>query len=578
VSGFLATLAVIRRLATPYFNSEEKWVGRGLLAAVIALMLADVGIDVLINWWNARFYNALQDRDWDAFTRELTIFAVLAGSSIVLQVYQLYLTQWLEIRWRHWMTRRFLGGWLSAANHYRMQLLGDAADNPDQRIAEDIRFFIENGLPLGVRLLRSVVTIGSFVAILWALSDEVPLTVFGVIWPIPGYLVWAALIYATVATIITHFLGRPLVNLNFNRQRFEADFRFNLVRVRENSEQIALLRGEESERGRLLERFGAIVANWLEIMSRTKKVTFFTVGAAQAAIIFPYVVISPSYFAGHGQLGILTQTANAFEAVRGALSFFVDFYRDLADWRAVVARLSGFEAAIAAAEAAATTPPMIRVAPAAPAAPLSAEALDVRLPNRAPLVTADKIEINPRDRVLVTGPTGSGKSTLFRALDGVWPFGSGTVSVPERARVRMMPQRPYFPIGSLADAIAYPAPPGSFDAEAVREMLAAVGLPAFGARLHEHAHWNRMLSLGEQQRLAVARAILHAPDFLFLDEATASLDEPSEAALYQLIEARLPSAAVVSIGHRSTLFAFHRRHMQVVRVGERNQLSVISNQ
>jgi len=578
VSGFLATLAVIRRLAAPYFNSEEKWVGRGLLAAVVALMLADVGIDVLINWWNARFYNSLQDRNWDAFTRELTIFAVLAGTSIVLQVYQLYLTQWLEIRWRRWMTRRFLGGWLSAANHYRMQLLGDAADNPDQRIAEDIRFFIENGLPLGVRLLRSVVTIGSFVAILWALSDEVPLTVFGVIWPLPGYLVWAALIYATVATIITHFIGRPLVNLNFNRQRFEADFRFNLVRVRENSEQIALLRGEECERDRLLDRFGAIVANWLEIMSRTKKVTFFTVGAAQAAIIFPYVVISPSYFAGHGQLGILTQTANAFEAVRGALSFFVDFYRDLADWRAVVARLSGFEAAIAAAEAAATTPPMISVAPAAQAGPLSAEALDVRLPNRAALVTADNIAINPGDRVLVTGPTGSGKSTLFRAIDGIWPFGSGTVSVPPDARVRMMPQRPYFPTGSLADAIAYPAPPGSFDAETVRATLAAVGLPAFGARLEERAHWNRMLSLGEQQRLAVARALLHAPDFLFLDEATASLDEPSEAALYQLIEARLPKAAVVSIGHRSTLFAFHRRHMKVVRAGDRSQLSENSDQ
>ena len=578
MSGFLATLAVIRRLAAPYFNSEEKWVGRGLLAAVVALMLADVGIDVLINWWNARFYNSLQDRNWDAFTRELTIFAVLAGTSIVLQVYQLYLTQWLEIRWRRWMTRRFLGGWLSAANHYRMQLLGDAADNPDQRIAEDIRFFIENGLPLGVRLLRSVVTIGSFVAILWALSDEVPLTVFGVIWPLPGYLVWAALIYATVATIITHFIGRPLVNLNFNRQRFEADFRFNLVRVRENSEQIALLRGEECERDRLLDRFGAIVANWLEIMSRTKKVTFFTVGAAQAAIIFPYVVISPSYFAGHGQLGILTQTANAFEAVRGALSFFVDFYRDLADWRAVVARLSGFEAAIAAAEAAATTPPMISVAPAAQAGPLSAEALDVRLPNRAALVTADNIAINPGDRVLVTGHTGSGKSTLFRAIDGIWPFGSGTVSVPPDARVRMMPQRPYFPTGSLADAIAYPAPPGSFDAETVRATLAAVGLPAFGARLEERAHWNRMLSLGEQQRLAVARALLHAPDFLFLDEATASLDEPSEAALYQLIEARLPKAAVVSIGHRSTLFAFHRRHMKVVRAGDRSQLSENSDQ
>ncbi|HEV3394916.1 MAG TPA: ABC transporter ATP-binding protein/permease [Xanthobacteraceae bacterium] len=578
MSGLLATLAIIRRLAAPYFRSEDRWVGRALLAAVITLMLCDVGIDVLLNWWNARFYNALQDRNWNAFTRELTIFAVLAGMSIVFQVYQLYLTQWLEIRWRRWMTERYLGGWLGAANHYRLQLLGDAADNPDQRIAEDIRLFIESGLPLGVRLLRSVVTILSFVAILWALSDEVPLTVFGVTWPIPGYLVWAALIYAAIATVITHLIGRPLVNLNFNRQRFEADFRFNLVRVRENSEQIALLRGEPAEHARLLDRFGAIVVNWFAIMSRTKKVTFFTVGAAQAAVIFPYVVVSPSYFAGHGQLGILTQTANAFEAVRGALSFFVDFYRELADWRAVVARLAGFEAAIAAAEACATTPPVIRVVPGAEASPLHAQSLDVQLPDRTPLVAVEDLSIAPGERVLVTGPTGSGKSTLFRALDGIWPFGSGTVSTPQHASVRMMPQRPYFPIGALADAIAYPAEPGRFAPEAIRDVLAEVGLPAFGGRLDEHAHWNRMLSLGEQQRLAVARAILHAPDYLFLDEATASLDEPSEAALYRLIQARLPRTAIVSIGHRSTLFAFHRRHVAVVQAGGRNQLSVISYQ
>jgi vitamin B12/bleomycin/antimicrobial peptide transport system ATP-binding/permease protein len=572
VSGLLATLATIRRLAAPYFRSEEKWIGRSLLAAVIALLLADVGIDVLINQWRARFFNSLQNYEWDTFTHELIVFTVLAGFSIVFQVYQLYLMQWLEIRWRRWMTERYLGNWLNAANHYRMQLLGDAADNPDQRIAEDIRLFTEDGLLLALRLLRSAVAFASFVAILWILSEALPLTLFGAPWAIPGYLVWAALIYATIATIITHFIGRPLVNLNFNRQRLEADFRFNLVRVRENSEQIALLRGEAAEQGHLLGRFRAIIDNWHAIMARTKKVMFFTTGAGQAAIIFPYIVVSPAYFAGRGQLGILVQTADAFGSVRSALSFFVDSYRDLADWRAVAARLSGFEAAVAAAEAAADTPPVIRVASGAAAAPLHAEALDVRLPNRAPLIAADEFAIAPGDRVLVTGPTGSGKSTLFRALDGIWPFGSGSVTIPREARVRMMPQRPYFPTGSLADAIAYPAPPGRFAPEAIREVLTAVGLPAFGERLDEYAHWNRMLSLGEQQRLAVARAILHAPDFLFLDEATASLDEPSEAALYRLIEARLPRAAVVSIGHRSTLFAFHQRHVTVTRAGERNVL------
>jgi putative ATP-binding cassette transporter len=580
VSGLLATLAIIRRLAAPYFRSEEKWVGRGLLGAVISLMLVDVAIDVLVNQWRARFYNALQDYDWHAFTRELIFFTVLAGVSVVVVVYQLYLMQWLEIRWRRWLTDRYLGGWLQAANHYRMQLLGDAADNPDQRIAEDIRLFVEDGLRLMVRLLRSAVSFVSFVAILWVLSEALPLTVFGLAWPIPGYLVWAALIYATLATLFTHWIGRPLVNLNFNRQRLEADFRFNLVRVRENSEQIALLRGEAAELGRLRDRFAAIVANWQAIMARTKKVMFFTTGAGQAAIIFPFVVMSPAYFAARGPLGTVIQTAEAFENVRAALSFFVDFYRDLADWRAVLARLSGFEAAVAAAEAAATTPPVIRVAPGAEAAPLRVEALDVRLPNRAPLIAAEQFAIAPGDRVLVTGPTGSGKSSLFRALDGIWPFGSGTVTVPRAARVRMMPQRPYFPMGLLADAIAYPAPPGHYAAPEIREVLAAVGLPSFGERLDEHADWNHMLSLGEQERLAIARAILHAPDFLFLDEATASLDEPSEAMIYRLIEARLPRAAVVSIGHRSTLFAFHRRHVAVARAGERNlvQESAIRHQ
>ena len=578
MQNFLSTIATIWRLSLPYFRSEDRWPARILLAAVVALELSGVAIHVILNQWYNRFYNTLQDRDWNAFVSAILFFCVLVAIYTVLVVYQVYLNQWLQIRWRRWMTQNYLRHWLSAANHYRMQLLGDAADNPDQRIAEDMQLFVQFTLSISIGILNSIVTLCSFIVILWTLSARAPLHLFGSSVNIPGYLVWAALVYATVATIITHFIGRPLVNLNFNRQRFEADFRFNLVRVRENSEQIALLRGETAEHARLLDRFGAIAANWYAIMSRTKKVTFFTVGAAQCAVIFPYVVVSPSYFAGHGQLGILTQTANAFEAVRAALSFFVDFYRELADWRAVVARLAGFEAAIAAAEAAASTPPVIRVVPGGEAASLRAEALDVRLPNRAPLVAADDFAIAPGERVLVTGPTGSGKSTLFRALDGIWPFGSGTVTIPRAARVRMMPQRPYFPTGSLADAIAYPAPPRSFAPAEIRDVLAAVGLPAFGERLDEQAHWNRMLSLGEQQRLAIARAILHAPDFLFLDEATASLDEPSEAAIYRLIEARLPRAAVVSIGHRSTLFAFHRRHAAVVHAGGRNQLSVISDQ
>jgi len=573
VRGIISTLATVWRIAGPYFRSEDRWPGRILLAAVIAIELAIVGINVLLNQWNARFYNALQDRNWNAFTYELLYFCVLATIFIVLAVYQLYLNQWLQIRWRRWMTRTYLDHWLTGANHYRMQLLGDAADNPDQRIAEDIRQFIDGGangvgiLPIGLGLLNSVVTLASFSVILWNLSATAPLHLFGTTWAIPGYLFWAALIYAVAGTALTHLVGRPLVALNFQQQRYEADFRFSLVRVRENSEQIALLEGEAAERDQLLDRFGRLVGNWMAIMSRTKRLTFLTAGYGQIASVFPIVVISPAYFAGVVQLGGLTQTASAFGSVQGALSFFVDTYRRLAEWRAVIERLEGFDRSVDAARTVAAAPPVIELAPTEGAAVLFDE-LAVRLPNGVPLVSAHDVVIGPGEHVLVSGPSGAGKSTLFRALAGVWPFGQGAIRLPKDAKAMILPQRPYFPIAPLAAAVAYPAEPGKFDPADVAELIAAVGLPRLSERLDEEAHWNRMLSLGEQQRLGIARALLHAPDFLFLDEATASLDEPAEAALYRLIGERLPHAAVISIGHRATLAAFHRRRLAFAREGD----------
>ena len=571
MTRLLSTLATIWRLAIPYFRSEDRWAGCALLAAVLAIELAVVGVTVLINQWNARFYNALQDRNWDTFVRELTVFCVLAGAYVVLRVYQLYLNQWLQIRWRRWMTADYVGHWLDGPNHYRMQMLGDAADNPDQRIAEDIKQFIELGLFVGVGLLGAIVSLGSFVVILWGLSAAAPLTIFGEAWNIPGYLVWAALAYAVVGTLLTHLIGRPLIGLNFMQQRYEADFRFNLVRVRENSEQIALLRGEPAERGRLMDRFLNVVNNWLAIMTRQKRLTFLTAGYNQASVVFPIIVVSPAYFAGHIQLGALTQTAGAFNSVQTALSFFVDTYVRIAEWRAVIERLAGFQASIASAHELTSRKPSIEVMPV-PAKDVRLDGVEVALPTGKPLVAADGIAIAPRDEVLVTGPSGAGKSTLLRAIAGIWPFGKGTISVPDAAKTMTLPQRPYLPIGSLEAAISYPSDPGAFDAARIRELLVAVGLPAMAERLEERAHWNRMLSLGEQQRLGIARAILHAPDFLFLDEATASLDEPAEAALYKLLKERLPNATIVSIGHRSTLVAFHKRGLRLERDGERFRL------
>jgi putative ATP-binding cassette transporter len=570
VTGIVSTLATIWRLASPYFRSEDCRAGRALLIAVVAIELSIVGINVLINQWNNRFYNALQERDWDTFVSELLFFCALAGAYIVLAVYQLYLNQWLLIRWRQWMTKAYLSDWLDGGNHYRMQLLGDAADNPDQRIAEDINLFIEKGLYLGLGLLGSVVTLGSFVVILWVLSASAPFTLFGINWGIPGYLVWAALFYAIVGTAITHWIGRALIPLNFTQQRYEADFRFNLVRLRENSEQVALLKGEAAENHRLLERFGRLVNNWLLIMGRTKRLTFFTAGYSQASVIFPFVVVSPAYFAGLFQLGGLMQTASAFNSVQGALSFFASstVYRQLAEWRAVIQRLDGFALAAMAARAAADTPPMVEVRTTEAERPaVGLDDLAVNLPSGVPLVAADDIVVSGGERVLLTGPSGSGKSTLFRAIAGIWPFGSGRVLVPRGARLMMLPQRPYFPLGTLAAAVSYPAEPGAFERDRLAEAVSAVGLPTLAPRLDEEAHWNRMLSQGEQQRLALARALLQAPDFLFLDEATASLDETSEAALYRLMQERLPRATIVSIGHRSTLIAFHRRRLAIERAG-----------
>jgi putative ATP-binding cassette transporter len=572
VKRLASTLATIWRLAVPYFRSEDRWQGRLLLGALIAIELSIVAIHVIVNEWYNRFYNTLQDRNFGAFVSAILFFCAIVAIYTVLTVYQTYLNLWLQIRWRRWMTQTYLRQWLNTANHYRMQLLGDSADNPDQRIAEDLQLFVQNTLSIGIGLLNACVTLGSFVVILWKLSDAAPVHLFGLPFVIPGYLVWAALIYAVMGTTFTHLIGWPLITLNFRQQRFEADFRFNLVRSRENSEQIASLHGEAAERERHLDRFGRVVSNWIAIMQRQKKLLFFTQSYSQASVIFPYVMVSPAYFSGGMQLGGLMQTGSAFNSVQTALSYFVTAYRQIAEYQAVVARLTGFETAIEAGRAAALTPPVIEVVPRQDAGAIAVEALAVALPNGAPLVDADRLAFGPGERVLVTGPSGAGKSTLFRAIAGIWPFGSGRVSVPMDAKVMLLPQRPYFPLTTLAAAITYPASAGTIEEARLAEALTAVGLPALVPRLTEEAHWNRMLSVGEQQRLAIARALLYAPDYLFLDEATSALDEPSEAMLYRLMQERLPATTIVSIGHRSTLGAFHRRRVALVREQSRYQV------
>ncbi len=562
MANFRNTARNFTHIAAPYFKGDDRWPGRILLISVIALQLFQVWLNVKFNSWYNTFYTALQNKDWGVFITQLGVFSILAAAFIVTAVYQLYLQQWLQIRWRRWLTDRYLGRWLGQGTHYRMRLKGDQADNPDQRIADDVRMFINSTLDIGISLLGSIVTLVSFVVILWNLSAATPLMIGSENYNIPGYLVWAALIYAVIGTWVTHLVGRPLVKLNFDQQRYEADFRFSLVRLRENAEEVTLLSGEAAEEERLQDRFSRVVGNWYGIMQRTKRLTFLTAGYSQVAIIFPFLVVSPVYFFGALTLGGLMQIASAFGQVQSALSFFVTAYSSIADWKAVLDRLAGFEASIGWAESLDKTAPRVEFIADGGRA-LHVEELSVGLPNGEEIVRLKDFSVEPGDRVLVTGPSGSGKTSLFRALGGVWPFGAGSIRIPKGESVLVLPQRPYLPLGTLRGALAYPGPETAFPPRAIEEVVEAVGLGDFSDQLDETAYWADKLSGGEQQRLSIARALLQKPQWLFLDEATSALDEAAEAGLYRLLLARLPHTAIISIGHRSSLVQFHGRFFEL---------------
>ncbi len=550
-------------LTRPYWFSEDRWAGRALLLAVVALTLFGVYITVLLSQWYNEFYNALQNKDSAAYSRLLVKFCWLAGFALVAAVYQLYLNQMLQIRWRRWLTERYLGAWLADSAYYRMQLTSGETDNPDQRIADDLRLFVVAALGLSIGGLKAVVTLLSFLVILWRLSGPFTLPIGSGV-TVPGYLVWVALVYAGAGTWLTHLIGRPLVRLNFDQQRYEADFRFTLVRFRENTEGVALYGGEADEMRSFRERFGSVVANWWDIMRRQKRLSWFTSGYGQAAVLFPFLVTAPRYFRGEIPLGHLIQTSQAFGQVQDSLSFIISAYTDIAAWRAVVLRLLGFERALARVRAEATVEG-VRHRPGADT--LSLDRVSLALPGGRPLIEGASFDIRPGDTMLIGGPSGAGKSTLFRAIAGIWPFGRGEVRLPRTGRVLFLPQKPYLPIGTLREVVSYPTPPAGLDDAALRDALQAVGLPALAGRLEESAHWALALSPGEQQRIAFARALVQKPEWLFLDEATSALDEQSEAELYARLRERLPGTTVVSVGHRSTLRAFHARRLVVTPNG-----------
>ncbi|HVY14082.1 MAG TPA: ABC transporter ATP-binding protein/permease [Rhodopila sp.] len=552
------------QLTRPYFaSSEERWSARGILAAIVAMNLMLVGLSVVLSFWRREFYNALQDKDWKAFMELLFVyrhtpsgfmpgFCEVAAIFILLSVYSVYLNQLLQIRWRRWLTRQFLHEWLADRAYYNISLTADreavGTDNPDQRISEDLRDFTRMALTLSLDLLSNIVSLFSFIGILWGLSGAVE--AFGI--PIPGYMVWVALAYALVGTTLTHLVGRPLTILNFRQQRVEADFRYALVRIRENMEGIALHRGEQEEIVTLRQRFAEVIANWWQIMNRTKLLNTLTNGYAQVAVIFPVVVAAPRYFAGSMQLGGLMQTVGAFGSVQSSMSWFVDSYAQLAQWRAIVERLATFHRAIVKARAENHGGFQASVSPDG-----TLRLIDVTmtLPDGTKLLEGADLMLTPGHSVVITGRTGSGKSTLFRVMAGIWPFGHGTVEIPENSF--FLPQRPYIPLGSLRHVITYPHAVEAFTHEEIVQALVDAGLPKLCERVGDDDNWPMRLSGGEQQRIAVARALLAKPDWIFLDEATASLDPKAEEDVYRILRTRLPNATLVSIAHRPSVAAFH---------------------
>ena len=542
-----------------YWSSQDKWQARGLLAVVIAMNFAMVYLDVQFNSWYRVFWDAMQNYEEENFWPLIGQFMALAFGYICIFVYAVYLRQMLQIKWRTWMTKNYLNSWMGGQTYYKLQ---DATDNPDQRISEDIGQFVGLTLQLIIGFLKQLTTLAAFSVLLWELSGSFTFTIGGVEFVIVGYMFWFSLIYSGIGTFLAHKVGRKLIGLNFDQQKYEADFRFSMMRVRENSESIAFYRGESAEMENFLQKFSAVIKNFWQLMKKTKHLNFYVSGYSQLAIIVPLIMCAPRYFSKEIQIGGIQQVCSAFNHVQNALSFFINAYDTLASLAAVINRLAGFSEHVDEAK-------QIRSAVTNSTAPnLKLTALNVSLPTKRELLKKLSLNLQNTKALLVTGASGCGKSTLLRTLAGIWAYASGEISLPQGARVMFLPQKPYLPLGTLRRALIYPAAEKDAPADdSLKEILRTVGLAALADKLDVADNWSRILSLGEQQRLAFARVLLSAPDYIFLDEATSALDEPREVEMYKLLRERLPKVTIVSVGHRSTLFNLHDTELNLDGTG-----------
>lgn len=540
-----------KQLAVPYFSPQQSW--RPLLAVALLLFLAlfAVRLSVLFSNWSKMFYDSLQDKNQEAFWMAIVLFLTLAVIYIGRELISFYVQQAFEIHWRTWSNEVLLQDWFSGAAYYRGQFLPEPVDNPDQRVQVDIDEFVRFSVSLAVGMVRSLVSLVEFTAMLWVLSG--PLSLMGK--EIPHGMVFMVYLYVLAASVLAFKIGRPLIRLNFLAEKLSANFRYALVRLREYSESIAFFRGEAVEQAVLSSRFQALIANFWALVYRNLFFQGFNFTVGQAAVIFPYVIQAKRYFDGEIKLGDVMQTGSAFREVEDALSFFRRAYDDFAKYRAVLDRLTSF----VEANGQARHLPRIKTFESTA---LVLQNVQITGPDREPLLEGLEFSLQAGEALLIKGPSGSGKTTLLRSLAGLWPFVAGQMGRPLGSQALFLSQKPYLPLGTFRASLTYPAPDAS--TPSLLEALHKVQLSHLADRLDQEADWSRILSLGEQQRLAFARVLINRPAIVFLDEATSAMDEGLEHALYRLLQTELPDCIVVSVGHRSTLAQFHPHSLEIL--------------